>query len=858
MSELTRPKLSRIVSSQLPEFIREDYGTFVTFLEAYYEFLNQNTVDDLYSIRDIDKTLDLFLDNFKNELAVNFPKAITDKRFLLHRIKDYYLSKGSDSSYKLLFKLLYNKEVEIDYPGKQVLRASDGKWNQEVSIFVRIDTGKPEDVVNKKISIYKDETKTPIKVFVQRFETPQTKIAELFIDRRYFGTINVGDKVKLGSFTATVLPTTVKFNVISPGTKFKLGQTFNVGIGDSTDSVVKVDKVSANGGLEKVSFIKYGTGYVYVDPYLVPSDEFRQIFDYTNILEDSGYIQGIDYNIPVGEIWESNKAFALGDYLYHGNNLYEVTVAGTTGTIPPEPTTGTITNGTVELTAIFDSYDSENYFDITESEYAIREQQTYGAAFSDDYVFGEAIRSWYFKEENNYIVPPETPPDKPKIQYDNDFIFTLSNAQKTIDILQSTTVLSGNSIGISDIETDVVEHGYVTTNDYNIDDGIIWEPNKQYSLGEYVYYDNRLYEVTVAGTTGTAIPTHTTGSDTNGTLTLSVVYSYYNTENYADSGYFEEFVRTYGSALDASYVGTVIRNFYHNNYTERDDLVALSGQPALVEVQIGAVAKYPGYYATNDGFLDDAIFIQDSKFYQSYSYVLKVDEKLETFKSVVKSLLHPVGMGLFAEYGITNNFDLGTTLEFIYKVYTIIRNEELVASEQILHKDVHKPVNEVQPIEEYHTYHLIQYPKEETIVSFDEGGYIGRDVYSTDLSGAYFLNDDGRYLENDLFRFYGYLANWALYSSSLSTEDYIQEINSDKIYQETLTVSDEGITKDYDKEYASSANVTDILLKREINSLQQDTLNAVSSGVVGLNSYVIPLTNIYFDSDYTEEIQNQF
>ena len=32
---------SLLVPSQLPEFVRDEYPTFVTFLEAYYEFLEK-------------------------------------------------------------------------------------------------------------------------------------------------------------------------------------------------------------------------------------------------------------------------------------------------------------------------------------------------------------------------------------------------------------------------------------------------------------------------------------------------------------------------------------------------------------------------------------------------------------------------------------------------------------------------------------------------------------------------------------------------------------------------------------------------------------------------------------------------
>jgi hypothetical protein len=65
--------------------------------------------------------------------------------------------------------------------------------------------------------------------------------------------------------------------------------------------------------------------------------------------------------------------------------------------------------------------------------------------------------------------------------------------------------------------------------------------------------------------------------------------------------------------------------------------------------------------------LDDSIFIQDSKYYQAFSYVIRIDERLESYKSAVKTMLHPAGMALFGEYNITNNVDLGVTLESIVK-----------------------------------------------------------------------------------------------------------------------------------------------------------------------------------------------
>lgn len=56
-----------------------------------------------------------------------------------------------------------------------------------------------------------------------------------------------------------------------------------------------------------------------------------------------------------------------------------------------------------------------------------------------------------------------------------------------------------------------------------------WSANTPVSLGSYVFWNNNLYEVTTAGTTGTSgnEPTHTTGVQTNGTAQLTW-YAYYS------------------------------------------------------------------------------------------------------------------------------------------------------------------------------------------------------------------------------------------------------------------------------------------------------------------------------------------
>jgi len=141
-------KTSILINQQLPQFIREEYPLFQSFLEAYYEFLEKKDGDkknDLISksksirdLPDVDISIDEFEDEFFNTYANLFPKDVSvDKEFLIKHVLPFYLSKGSEKSFKFLFRLLFNQELSIKYPKNEILRASDGKWTKDT--FIRID-----------------------------------------------------------------------------------------------------------------------------------------------------------------------------------------------------------------------------------------------------------------------------------------------------------------------------------------------------------------------------------------------------------------------------------------------------------------------------------------------------------------------------------------------------------------------------------------------------------------------------------------------------------------------------------------------------------------------------------------------
>ena len=135
-------KISPLIEAQFPAFIREEGPRFVTFLKAYYEYLEQTgkageATRSLVEYQDIDRTLDSFVEYFRREFMINIPQnVLADKRLLVKHIREFYRTRGSKFSYDFLFYALFNKQIEIIYPGDFILRASDGRWVRETILRV--------------------------------------------------------------------------------------------------------------------------------------------------------------------------------------------------------------------------------------------------------------------------------------------------------------------------------------------------------------------------------------------------------------------------------------------------------------------------------------------------------------------------------------------------------------------------------------------------------------------------------------------------------------------------------------------------------------------------------------------------
>lgn len=261
MTSLVKAKVSTVVSRQTPEFVREEHAQFIKFLEAYYEWMEQQgnagfVMRNIESARDIDKTVDDFVQYFTKELMVAIPEyVISDKRLLAQRINDLYRAKGTQQSYELLFRILYNEPAEIYYPKVDLLRSSDGKYDKRTVIKVIENSGDAFKLIGQTITQAAD-IPNGIPLATARVES----VIKTSSGANVIAEINVNASTLTGTFISgttitglnneddsliTMTSQTLISNVIlnTKGSYYSIGQRFTTAAGSGLDFLCEVATV---------------------------------------------------------------------------------------------------------------------------------------------------------------------------------------------------------------------------------------------------------------------------------------------------------------------------------------------------------------------------------------------------------------------------------------------------------------------------------------------------------------------------------------------------------------------------------------------------------------------------------------
>ena len=122
--------------SGIDQISREDAAEFANFAETNAAVhVAGSTVINLSNL-----FLQTFFTKFKTEFLPGFENRTfqpgTSVTNILTRAKDFYMSKGTDASYQILFKLLYGEEIELIKPIEKTLTASANVYFKTKHVLV--------------------------------------------------------------------------------------------------------------------------------------------------------------------------------------------------------------------------------------------------------------------------------------------------------------------------------------------------------------------------------------------------------------------------------------------------------------------------------------------------------------------------------------------------------------------------------------------------------------------------------------------------------------------------------------------------------------------------------------------------
>ena len=114
------------------------YATLTTVAKHWVGPGPSYVLNAIEEAMNIDENSDIYLDMMQKEIAAAIPRGLTsvDKRSLYKNITEFYKLKGSQNSIEIFFRLLFNENVEVEYPWDDTLIPSSGDWDAGLNRYL--------------------------------------------------------------------------------------------------------------------------------------------------------------------------------------------------------------------------------------------------------------------------------------------------------------------------------------------------------------------------------------------------------------------------------------------------------------------------------------------------------------------------------------------------------------------------------------------------------------------------------------------------------------------------------------------------------------------------------------------------
>lgn len=597
----THNRISNLVNSQVPFFVRNDHTQFVTFLEKYYEYLEQDTkaLDRIKGFFDI-QNIDLTDDEFAEHLYATFMKFIpshveTDKKLMLKHIKDFYRAKGTEKSVRFLMRAIYNAEISFYYPKQDVLKVSDGKWYIQKSI--RVADTKINGVANTEISGLEKYVSTRLLGL-----TSNTSATVERVERFYEQGAQI-DELVLSNIDGT----------------FDSGETI-LALFDDIEQTSNISSTLFSGLINSITVENGGTLYEVGDPVIIVSSTGQGACAAVASVT-TGNVASIAV-VEGGAGFQSNNFILIsgGGPGGGGANAY-ISEVDTSGDV--HPNTYNICSTTIDMIA--------NVF-INSANYGAN-----GNFCNANSTIQQLCDYWQYANTG----PART------------VVVTLGGEnyteQPSFSVFANTSILSLGILG----RMEIIEGGI----NYHIGD-LIEFVNLPGCLGT-----GASANVTNVDANGSitqvgwrTLPGHITGGAGYSIDTLPGTHLLSNTGTGANIAVTAILGSGEELRADTSTIGSILRIIVTSKGQGYDanttiDLTQSGDGLATANATIlEGIITYPGRWLNDDGHLSSYNFLQDRDYYQDFSYVIRSRLSIEKYRSVMKNLTHPAGTKLWGEY----------------------------------------------------------------------------------------------------------------------------------------------------------------------------------------------------------------
>ena len=566
--------------------------------------------------RNADTSVDKYFEYLKSEFNKGFPTSTEiNRRFITNKIKDFYKSKSNEDAYKFLFKSIFDLDVEFRYPGEEILRISDGDF--EKTILIRaVKASNIFEYLNQTITGRTSGALGNV-VDIKATFLGGIEYAELTM-KLVSGSFLAGETIEIleDSTANTILYGMVaETTIIDAGSGYTIGDVLTI-TGDGEEATAIVSSVS-NGPITKLKTNAIGHGYQLNTSATVTNtgtggNSFS--LKVTELANTYTVTSGAN-TYTVGEISKVSIVNRGVDYFKAPTITLDDTIIKSLGLLSENLITivDTGTDYSVGNTIVFTGGSGANAAGIVAS-------------------IGNTSRMIHEDErminEDGDLLLNE---DATNILEESDDLLLNENA---------TTILEdGDPDSFYGSEGLLFEDSTRVLQDDSVNGKFSAIKNEEWTnLGPILRI-----ELTNFGTGYTVggLPTITVTSTTGSTANLIA------TDIQGNSANVEVDVANNGIGLGAIR-GVEIKNFGIDYTTATIDASGSGDGNANIQAIVLGIATSDGQFISDEGKLNVKI-VQDSLFFQDFSYVIRSGIGIDAYRQVINQSVHPAGLQFFGE-----------------------------------------------------------------------------------------------------------------------------------------------------------------------------------------------------------------